>query len=259
MNKLDLILKDALEGAPEGWRPPQWYVDGVIKQQKKLANLANNAPALKRNFKLSSQEQGWKEIGMELSCVPNAVYPWDKEVVAAIRRIAPDIVPVWVRWIFKDPDGKVVVFGRHALARVNKDKKNEGVAWPVEMPSMPCNGMWFEAPNDELIIWQSETNSVAEDVPGDYKPFNWELYKFVADNYKHHDVKELKKRFIDDVKAARQSEREKLAAEQDYIKRDLDKFVDKMLDKVSESEVKDWMLGDKSPKTKPTVVVGKHS
>lgn len=219
---IDAIMQEG------GSNLPSWYRDALINRKRQLGKLQQQAPSL--TVTIPNRAPGWHEVGMEISCIPDAVYPWDAQVFKAIQRIAPDLVPVWVRWVFISPDGETVVFGRHALARVNKAKKREGVNWNVEMPTMPVNGCRFETPNDELTIIQAETSSIAPDLPGDYLPFGWNVYAMVRDNYKHHDIKDLKKRFIEDKKEALSREKKRLADEQEYKQRDLDKFINKKLE-----------------------------
>lgn len=237
---------------------PSWYSEAVQKFKGKQKAWNDAVPKLTMPVRDSFHTAGgWRELGVSYSCIPDPVYPWSPEVLKAIWEFDPGVIPLWVRWAFLSPDGEVVVFGRHAIGRRVRDPHT--AIWPmqVEMPSFPCNGVRFERPNLIEMILLGDPDPRAADLPGAYQPFNWNLYKLLRKSYLETSVKELAKRTIHDPEARRQEELSKLRAEQAYIRKDVEKFIEKQLDNLSEVQLRDGILGGKKKVTKPSIYIGK--
>lgn len=241
---------------------PAWYLKARAKREAKYKKLSGELP--KVEFTIPDRTPGWTELGMEFSCVPDATYPWDVDVVRAIRAIRSDLVPMWCRWVFlspwdKDSGQEAVVFGRHALGMVDAGLKGQPHSFICDMPEMPCKGISFERPNKIWCVFTGEKDKRAADLPGAYVPFGWNIYQYV-DGCPELSPKELRRLTIEKKKeeASRRSAAE--AAEKAYIKRDMDRYADKVLSNMSEVELMEEMNRDESVRTPaPMVVVGKHA
>lgn len=213
---------------------------------------------------------GYREIGMFYSCVPDPAYPWDPGVVREIWKWAPDAVPMWVHWVFLSPqetgNPKIEIFGRHAIGRVIKNQRGYLEPFRVHMPSMPCQGLSFERPNDIWFIHQGPMgmHPKYKDLPGDYLPFDYDLarkvesysegFKMTEAEYRAHLEKQM---IVDPIK------REMLRVGQirdqkAYKNRDLHRYVDKLYDQVSDVEAEQHYRsrGRVKREKKPFVVVG---
>lgn len=242
---------------------PSWYGKYLAKhaeKQKALRKYSESLSTAARPLRTDAHSApGWRDLGMEISCIPDAVYPWDREVLRAVREFDPGVVPIWVRWIFLSPqdtgEPEVVVFGRHGIARrLPRDPKSPE---PV-----PLQIMGFESgrpqPHPHLIefIWMGARDKRASDLPGAYKPFDWEMYHWMRNNYQTKSVKELVREAVFNPEDRRKAEFKKKQAEDDYRRADLERFVNNKLSQVSEVELRDHFLGDKEKKSKPTVDLG---
>lgn len=198
---------------------------------------------------------GYREIGMFYSCVPDPAYPWNPMIMREIRKLAPDAVPLWVHWVFMSPqetgNPKLEIFGRHALGRVIKQQRRELTPMRVLMPTMPCQGLWFERPNDIWFIHQGRMGEHPKykDLPGDYLPFDHDLLAKVQDmakafrmtdaEYREH----LRKIMIEEPIAADQLKVKQAREQRLYKEADLGRYLDKQYEKVSEVEAKEHYLG----------------
>ena len=213
---------------------------------------------------------GYREIGMFYSCVPDPAYPWDPGVVREIWKWAPDAVPMWVHWVFMSPqetgNPEVTIFGRHALGRVIKNQRGYLEPMRVHMPSMPCQGLTFEKPNDIWFIHQGQMglHERFKDLPGDYLPFDYDLARKVesmAAGFKMSD-KEYREHLENLlIKDPIRREMLRVGAVRDhraYKNRDLHQYVDKQYDRVSDVEAKEYYRGRgfRQREKKPMVVVG---
>jgi len=190
---------------------------------------------------------GWREIGMQYSCVPNVETPWDPMVLREIWTFDPGIIPIWVDWIFQSPADdagghRLVSFGRHAVGRRCIDPT--GVVIPegmVRMPQMPCQGVTFETPNILIRIFEGNKDPQdAPDLPGEFVPFDMRIYKKLREDYiENMSLGDLKGKYIYDPLATRERRSKKVKEEWDYRMRDLNEFVTKKLENVSDVEIKE--------------------
>jgi len=244
------------------------WADGIDIEQVPVAPsvLPRGRVQLRDSFHTAP---GYREIGMFYSCVPDPVYPWDPKVVREIWKFAPDAVPMWVQWVFMSPqetgNPEIVVFGRHALGRSIKNQRAYLEPFRVHMPTMPCQGLKFDRPNDIWFIHQGlmGQHPKYKDLPGDYLPFDSDLVKKVADiseGFKMSD-KEYRER-LEDVMIKQVVGREMRRVihnrlEKAYARKQVLNYVDRQYEKVSENEARDYYLGrGRRRERKPFVDVG---
>lgn len=207
------------------------------------------APALHHRFADSFHTApGWRELGVEYSCIPDAQYPWDPDVMREIRKIVPDAIPMWVRWAFLSPREKgdlyVKVFGRHAIGRCIRNLGASQSPFRCEMPTMPCQGLWFRRPNRIWFIHQGPMSYGRDaSLPGEYQPFDGFLLKKIEDTAV--DFNQTEKEFIEAEKdrligrQVRASESFWAAKTVEMAERDADfnAYRDKQMEKISDSEM----------------------
>ena len=196
---------------------------------------------------------------MEITLIPNSVYPPDWNVVKAIQHIDPSFVYLWVKWPFRNADtGEIRVMGYHGLGRiVDNPHSTPYKDWDCVLPTYKPNGVKVGKPHIIEAILYNASLDRTEGFPGRYVPFDWNVYHWVVRNYGHHSVKDLKKELIADKKEAWEKTRKKNLEELAYIDKDTSKFVDKMIDRASDVEKKEYMLGTRE-KSKPLFLdVGK--
>lgn len=118
--------------------------------------------------------RGYREVAVEYTAIPDAMYPWDPKVLRRIWAFRPDAVPLWVRWVFRTPEDEEsphdIVFGRHALGLVGKGEPQE--SFRVGMPTMPTQGIWFAKPTALWFIHEGSVDPEHRDLPGSYLPFD---------------------------------------------------------------------------------------
>jgi len=229
---------------------PDWYKAALRKHQAKLDAWAGDVQPLEVPIRDSFQTApGWRDLGMEYSCIPDATYPWDPQVLRAIWAFDPGAIPLWVRWAFLSPsDGqeKVVIFGRHGIGRRVRNPHSDLHPLLVSMPPMPCQGVRFERPNLIELVAVGKPDARASDLPGEYMPFGYQLVKHLRKQYLEASAKDIFKVAVTDKKLAADAAGAKARADEAYRRADVEAFVDRKLSGVSEVEMRDRMLGKRA-------------
>lgn len=234
---------------------PKWYLEHLSWLAARERALIEASTTTYQVADSPANAPGWRDLGMEFSCVPDALYPWDPTILKQIWAFDPGVIPVWVRWAFLAPNStSTVVFGRHALGRRLVDPRRDLTMFSVTMPSMPCQGVTFAQPNELFLYWAGPTDG---ECPGEYRAFDIELVKYLLER-QIHDLSpaEIKDKYIlgpllRDVERAN-----KAREEEKYARRDLDRYMDKQLENVSEVELRDWVYRKMAKKeVKPMVYV----
>lgn len=216
-------------------RTPSWLLAVQAQAAKERAYLQQSAGFYREKF---TKAPGYHEVAMEYGTEPDPGYERDPLVVAAIHRRWPDLVPIWIRWVFKAQDGNEEVFRRHGLARVLSDPHNELVPLPLSIGSL-CK----KRPHIvEKVFHTPDPMQRYKDLPGPYEPFSWNVFNFVAENYRVNTPEELKKVFLTDEKERLAKAQRAAAEEMEYRDRDVQRFVSKKLEGTSEVEMKEMLL-----------------
>lgn len=195
---------------------------------------------------------GYLYYGHFFSCVPDAAYPWDPAVLAAIREFCPDAMPILIRSVWRNGDygqmDEPFVVVRHGIARAIRDPKlpiHENLN--CRMPSLPTRGLCIPGrsildcrPNYLEAEWYDPDNRPwGHDLPGAYLPFDWEFYHSLRRC--HDDNSGVTVRAIMDQKRSERARRDRSRREEErYIRRDFEKFYSV---EPSDVEWKEAMLG----------------
>jgi len=194
---------------------------------------------------------GYREIAVEYSCIPDALYPWNPTVMRDILAVAPDAVPMWVRWVFRSPEEyenpETIVFGRHALGRKVEHLRSDVEPFHCFMPNMPCQGLKFARPNRVWFIHEGpHPEDKYKDLPGDYRPFDHSILETViemAEGFKMTE-KEYKKHLYDTmIEAARRARAKRKAAIDDDMEmrsRSWHSYADKIIETISDVEMAEY-------------------
>lgn len=228
--------------------------DGGPKLAYKVADSFATAP-------------GYREMDVVYSCVPDPAYPWDPQVMKAIREFAPDAVPMWIQWVFMSPhetgNPEVVVFGRHALGRTIQNLTSELEPFRCAMPTMPCQGLTFERPNRIWFVHEGGPNPQYPDLPGSYLPFDGSILdraKKSAIGFRMSEkefVEHMKLEMIEKAREESNRRRAALEADLDARERDFEAYADKQFERISEVEAAEFQrsAGERDRPTRPTIVV----
>lgn len=209
--------------------------------------------------------RGYREVDIQYTCIPDAMYPWDPDRMKAIREFLPDAVPMWVHWIFLRPNSKEkVVFGRHALGRAIKEPGRELLPFRCSMPSMPCQGLTFERPNRIWFIHEGDRNRDYPDIPGTFLPFDDTIVHRARESarYMQMSVKDFReqmvKELIEEPTEERRKRREALDADLAAREKDFHAYADKVLDQISDVEREEYLrsVGKRDRATKPMIFHG---
>lgn len=176
---------------------------------------------------------GWKELNIEYTCVPDAMYPWDPAILKKINEFDPGATPLWVRWTFLSPDNtEVVTFGRHAIGRY---KSTLTVDVPqIKVKGMPKNAK-FKKPNLIEFTWMDQPDG---DLPGKYRAFDSRLLAHCRRNYSVKSSNQMKREMHAEIDYRKQQAVQR-EIEQEYRQRELDKYTAKKLAQMSEVEMKE--------------------
>ncbi len=237
-----------------------WIEQARRKQEAKLQALQDKAPRLQGQFGTDFHSApGWREVGMEFSCIPDALHGWDETVVGNIRKIDSTFVPVKINWVFLSPSDtgnpQEKVFVRYGLARKVDDPHGELAPMNVLMPTKGK----LPRPNKLVVIFQGPRKKEKYcDLPGEFVPLDGAVYQWFVDNYGQQDPEEVMT-IIQAQREAHEKRKQKLQDEMDYVQKDLDKYTQKMLDRTSEIELRDYLLGDRRKGPTPYVHMRKQN
>lgn len=209
--------------------------------------------------------RGYREVDTLYSCIPDPSYPWNPDMVKAIREFLPDVVPMWVQWVFMRPNSKEkVVFGRHALGRTIKDPGRDLMPFRCSMPTLPCGGLHFEKPNRIWFIHEGERNRDYPDIPGTYLPFDDSIVHRARESVRYMQLSDkefraaMEKELITDVAEARERKKALHADERAQRDHDFHMYADKLMETVSDVEIEEYRrsVGRRDRATKPMVYYG---
>lgn len=134
---------------------------------------------------------GFLHLGQFYSCVPDPAFPWEPTVLAAIREIIPDAVPLvirsvwrWSNYAEKGYIDEEMVLTHHGIGRAIQDPWHKLHDFRCEMPSAPLAGFVIPGrnlsdcrPNYIETYWMhSEIKPFGHDLPGLPLPFDWRLF-----------------------------------------------------------------------------------
>lgn len=240
------------------------WSNGIIPQGLEgLLPTPQQMPTLRMPLRDSPENaRGYREVGIDYSCVPDVSYPWDPERVKAIREFMPDVVPLWVQWVFLRPNSKErVVFGRHALGRSIQEPGRELLPFRCLMPSFPCQGLTFEKPNRIWFIHEGDRNRDYPDIPGTYLPFNDTIVHRARESARYLKLsdkeyrEQMEKELINDVMKEREARKALSADEREQRDKDFHKYADKLLETISDVEMAEYQRGvGKRGRQKKTMV-----
>ncbi len=179
--------------------------------------------------------RGWRLVGIYLSCVPDAAYPPDWNIIRAAQEMDPDLRYLCARWVFK-PEAKYShgsqpqVFVRHALGRYVRHPQSEKQLFFVDRVADDH----YPAPNQLDRILPDFDDEI---VPP-YAALCWDVY---WQPWVQLTKKQFKQRFIDAPVERVRREKMALAIEMAGRQREAQKFWDRCLENISDVEWKQWL------------------
>lgn len=150
-----------------------------------MSYLSGGAPIpTKRQFHHMPMGQKTRDdiyqVWFGYSACDSEVYPFDKDVVRAIRRIDPNFVPLVVRKVFAFPSGGHAIYENHVLAHVDPNPKTASHANRLKVlwPTNP-NSVNYGFAGRGWVLWDDE-------IKGPKIPWHPDLpYQFEALSWKH--------------------------------------------------------------------------
>jgi hypothetical protein len=124
----------------------------------------------------------WTFVGTFHSAVEDETYPWDLDVVKAIRRdLLPDFVPLVVKTVYRSPSGNDRVWKHHAWGYLVHDPQaswhHVRVLWPANPGAVNYHQGKF---SDRLLIPSfGYLGHMGDSLrsPGRIMPIGWNLYQ----------------------------------------------------------------------------------
>lgn len=176
---------------------------------------------------------GWRVLGEKphFSCV----YPPGREpapeVVAAVKEICPDIIPVWMSERYLPPDSNTpVTLGWHVLARHAWNPRGPHVQFGIHLPA----GWVGPPPNIFEIPIQGEP---VDGQPPPYEPFNWRTVAMLRRRYAAKNSTEMILRVQADNRRRRALAKRRFMQEEAYKRRDMNRWIAR---RIEQWDVDDW-------------------
>jgi hypothetical protein len=135
---------------------------------------------------------GYLYLGHLYTCVPDPRYPWDMDVLRALRSLQPDCMPILIKSVWRYSNyndhgrlGEPMVLVRHGLARSIRDPIMEMHHFQCEMPATAIDGLAIpgrslaeSVPNYlEHEHYSRDVRPWGYDMPGAYLPFDWAFFR----------------------------------------------------------------------------------
>jgi len=232
-----------------------WIAEGRRRAQTRLQSIADSAPSLSVPIHDSADyARGWKFLGEFYSCIPDCAYPWNPSIVHAIREFCPDVMPISIRTAWQssrlDGEPRTMVLVRHGIARYVRDPICPVHHFDCAMPSTPVpGGVRLRKPNYiELNWYDREVRPYGYDLPGAYLPFDWELYTSLRTAYVDNlNPEELVEKLIAPAERKKSVAAAQSADEHAYVDRDIQSYISKKLETLSDSEQKEVVMNSPPP------------
>jgi hypothetical protein len=173
----------------------------------------------------------WKFVSHRISAQPDPIYPYDPAVLEAIQGFWPDAVYLRHLWIY-ERDGKQHLFMRHAVGSKLRNPK-------FAPPEQPTDGN-FDAPVQVEITLCAESDEDVPDLPGEFVDWSWGTYHYVRACYR--PGRNAYDAFLEKAQASdarRERAIEKAFAEEEYIRKQDAKLIQRCLDQITDGEIKE--------------------
>lgn len=142
-----------------------------------------------------SRSDVWQFAGEHISACGSETYPWNPEIVKAIRFIEPDFCPLWVITAYRSPAGGVEKFGRHAIGKDYKYYDPDEKIRPMNVHTATYGVNAGRRPVLITDILQDKKVSLIPDLKVyGFLPFDWTIVAKARRNHwerKHSDEKAL--------------------------------------------------------------------
>ena len=119
----------------------------------------------------------WTYVDEYITACGSETYPWDEQIVKAVRRYEPDFCPLWVVTVYQSPAGSLHKFGRHAIGIDTKNHIQEGKHQPLKVLTSFRGVNAGRRPIVVSDILQDKSVSLIPDLKVyGYMPFDWNVY-----------------------------------------------------------------------------------
>jgi hypothetical protein len=185
---------------------------------------------------------GWQSPGTSYSAVQDPAFPWDEDVVAAIREFWPNMIPIrkLQRWASPREAGRPfeITLVYHVLASHVEHPHYQHTPFYVEMPA----GADFPAPNQLDMELYSTTNTWGNPcLFGDPVRLDWQAYPHVRKRYDDRTtIRDLVKKHIEDVVERELARQEKMTDQFDLDMREPNLYFQKKLAGISDVEAGEY-------------------
>lgn len=183
----------------------------------------------------------------QYTCVPPPGFEKDPAVTKAIREFDPEAIPIWRVQRWRTPTASELNVVHHGIARY--------YPWPRYLRARPLRvempmGSRGHAPNTlDTIFEDQSTLQYKQGGPSDYCPWDWSAYAWCRFQYDKNTVTAWLRRAA--AKAARlKREREAIDAELEYRKKQIEPFLLKKAEELSEYDWKQYMEAAWGPNAK---------
>lgn len=171
------------------------------------------------------------------TCVPPPGFEKDPAVTEAIHQFDPQAIPLWRIQRWRTPAAYEINVVHHGLGRYFPVRRRKLQEFHVEMP-MDARG---PAPNFLDVIFEDDsTLQYKQGGPAAYAPWDWSVYAFCRFQYDKSTVEAWLKRA-----AAKQErlkrERDASDAELEYRKKQIEPFLLKKAEELTEYDWKQYM------------------
>jgi hypothetical protein len=161
-----------------------------------------------------------REVYCDITTVPSETYPPEPAILRAIWVVEPEVVPVWIRRVYRAPTGGDFVFGYHGLYRYRTVPETERPVIPeLHRIGVTSVGKRFPRPNVEWLVLEGDPP--VPGWPGIFLPFNWRTYQdlkkaWYFSQFVVEDNEKLAKCIVEQAAEKEAKEQAALQAESDY-------------------------------------------
>lgn len=213
-------------------------------------------PWLKRIPERYGQHKGYAAVATEISCIPDAVYPFDPDVLRAIHVFDPRVIPLWVRRVYRhSTTGGILVLGRHAIASHvwNPHASIDRNVYRALMPTYRAS----ERPTQ--VDFHHLGPRAGQGLCGPYLPFDGYVSWILRRTYDTWTAKERQAYIETHGEEARATKAKASAeAESEYIAKTDGPWLQKHIEQFDDQDARRIAAGPQPHEAKPFVEVGRQ-
>src|SRR5262245_10882368 len=146
----------------------------------------------------------WRTLSVQVTAIPDPVYPADPAVIKAIHTFDPTVIPLWMRHVYQASTGEILVRGFHAFGVALWNPRLEPGAWTNRVLT-PTTGRPVHVTNIALELKDEPVKrpkGIGRALAARYLPFDWRWVNAMHSCYQEWTAKQVTDYIVENDRAA---------------------------------------------------------